>query len=139
MTHEFDGKKYEKASTHQKEWGAKAAEKLISELSLKVSERVLDLGCGDGNNTALIAELLPNGEVVGIDASKGMIDTAIHKEKANLHFILMDIDAIVFKDEFDVIYSNATLHWVKDHHRLLGNVFKALRVGGILRFNFPTD
>ena len=77
MAHEFDGKKYEKASAHQKEWGAK----LISELSLKGNERVLDLGCGDGVNTALIAEALPNGEVVGIDASKGMIDTAKPKEK----------------------------------------------------------
>ncbi|MFH2045719.1 MAG: methyltransferase domain-containing protein [Pseudomonadota bacterium] len=135
MAHEFDGKKYEKASAHQKEWGAK----LISELELKGNECVLDLGCGDGVNTALIADVLPNGEVVGIDASKGMINTAKPKEKANLRFILMDIDEMPFEDEFDVIYSNATLHWVKDHHRLLRNVFKALREGGLLRFNFAAD
>ena len=72
MAHEFDGKKYEKASAHQKEWCAK----LISELSLKGDERVLDLGCGDGTITARIAELVPNGEVVGIDSSTGMIDVA---------------------------------------------------------------
>ena len=132
MTHEFDGKKYEKVSAHQKEWGAK----LISELSLKGNERVLDLGCGDGVNTALIAELLPDGEVIGIDASKGMIAAAMHKEKAHLRFILMDIDEIAFENEFDVVYSNATLHWVKDHHRLLRNVCKALRTGGVVRFNF---
>lgn len=135
MSHEFDGKKYEKASDHQKEWGAK----LISELALKGNECVLDLGCGDGVNTALIAKALPNGEVIGIDASKGMIDTAKPKEKANLRFILMDIDEIAFEDEFDVIYSNATLHWVKDHYRLLRNVLKALRDGGLLRFNFAAD
>ena len=135
MSHEFDGKKYEKASTHQKEWGAK----LVSELSLKGNERVLDLGWGDGVNTALIAELLPNGEVVGIDASKGMIDTVKPKEKANLRFILMDIDEIAFEDEFDVIYSNATHHWIKDHDSLLKNVFNALQEGGLLRFNFAAD
>ena len=135
MAHEFDGKKYEKASAHQKEWGAK----LISEFSLKGNECVLDLGCGDGTNTALIAELVPNGKVVGIDASKGMIDRAKQKERNNLKFILMDIDVIEFTDEFDVIYSNATLHWVKDHKRLLGNVFKSLRNGGLLRFNFAAD
>ena len=44
MTHEFDGKKYERASTHQKEWGVK----LITELGLKGAESILDLGCGDG-------------------------------------------------------------------------------------------
>lgn len=65
MTHEFDGKKYEKASTHQREWGTK----LIAELGLQGTERVLDLGCGDGTLTAQIAALLPRGEAVGIDAS----------------------------------------------------------------------
>lgn len=135
MAHEFDGKKYEIASAHQKEWGAK----LISELALRGNERVLDLGCGDGFNTASIAEVLPNGEVLGIDASKGMIDTAKPKGKGNLSFFLKDIDEIEFEDEFDVVYSNATLHWVKDHHRLLKNVLKALRGGGLLRFNFAAD
>ncbi len=135
MAHEFDGKKYEKASAHQKEWGAK----LISELSFKGNERVLDLGCGDGVNTALIAELLPDGEVVGIDASKGMIEAAKPKGKANLCFMLMDIDEIKFKEAFDAIFSNASLHWVKDHQRLLGNVYTALRPGGLLRFNFAAD
>ncbi len=135
MTHEFDGKKYEKASAHQKAWGAK----LISELKLEGTERVLDLGCGDGGNTALMAEALPNGEVIGIDASKGMIDTAKPKERDNLHFTLMDIDEISFQDEFDVVYSNAALHWVKDHHRLFKNVTKALRNDGTIRFNFAAD
>lgn len=44
MTYELDGKEYEKASSHQKEWG----ERLIEELELQGAERILDLGCGDG-------------------------------------------------------------------------------------------
>ena len=108
-------------------------------IGAKGQRYVLDLGCGDGANTALISEALPNGEVIGIDASKGMIDTAKPKEKNNLRFILMDIDEIAFEDEFDVVYSNATLHWIKDHHRLLKKVFNALRNGGLLRFNFAAD
>jgi len=66
MTHEFDGRRYERASAHQKEWGTK----LIAELGLQGAERVLDLGCGDGALTAQIADLLPRGTVVGIDASQ---------------------------------------------------------------------
>jgi trans-aconitate 2-methyltransferase len=135
MTHEFDGKKYEKASAHQSEWGAK----LITELDLQGTERVLDLGCGDGTLTARIADLLPNGETVGIDASEGMIDAARPRERKNLRFVLMDIDRMDFIDEFDVVFSNAALHWVKNHRRLLLNVFKALRVNGKLRFNFAGD
>lgn len=135
MAHEFDGKKYEKASAHQREWGAK----LIAELALSGNEHVLDLGCGDGTNTAMLAELVPHGRVLGIDASKGMIEAAKPKERDNLRFMLMDIDALDFVSEFDVIYSNAALHWVKDHRRLLQNAHTALKAGGIVRFNFAGD
>ena len=135
MTHEFDGKKYEKASTHQKEWGAK----LIAELHLDGTEHVLDLGCGDGTLTVQVAELAAEGNVVGIDASQGMIDAARPKEQKNLSFRKMDINELDFIERFDIVFSNATLHWVKDHKRLLQNVHRALRAGGRLRFNFAGD
>ncbi len=135
MAHEFDGKKYEQASSHQKEWGMG----LIAELDLKGNERVLDLGCGDGALAARIAEMLPDGNVVGIDASQGMIDVALPKTKDNLCFVLMDIDDLDFTEEFDAVFSNATLHWVKDHRKLLHNVSRALRSCGRVRFNFAGD
>lgn len=135
MPYEFDGKRYEQASAHQREWG----KKLITELNLQGAERVLDLGCGDGTLSARIAEHLPDGEVVGIDASKGMIDAALPKERRNLHFIRLDIDDIDFIDRFDIVFSNAALHWVKDHGRLLSNVFSALHTPGKIRFNFAGD
>ncbi len=135
MTHEFDGRKYEMASKVQKEWGMK----LITELALQGAEHVLDLGCGDGTLTVQIAELLPQGEVLGIDASQGMIDVALPKARGNLRFLRIDINELDFTERFDVVISNATLHWVKDHKRLLRNVQQALRVGGRLRFNFGGD
>jgi len=131
----FDGKKYEQASTHQKEWGTK----LIAELALRGDERVLDLGCGDGALTLRLAELLPRGKVVGIDASQSMIDAARPKERDNLRFLLMDIDALAFNERFDLVFSNAALHWVKDHRRLLKNLHGVLAAGGRLRFNFAGD
>ncbi len=135
MTHEFDGKKYEKASDHQKEWG----NRLIAELELNGCEQLLDLGCGDGSLTSKIAELLPEGDVLGIDASQGMIDTALSKERNNLHFRKMDIDHLDFDNRFDVLFSNATLHWIKDHQNLLRNVYRALRPGGRIRFQFAAE
>ena len=98
MPFEFDAKKYAKASAHQKEWGAK----LISEFALAGHERILDLGCGDGALTAQLADLVPDGWVVGIDASRAMIDAAGARARANLNFRLMDINALDFRDEFDV-------------------------------------
>ena len=135
MTHEFDGQKYEKASAHQKEWGAK----LIAELDLQGTERVLDLGCGDGTLSARIADLVADGEVIGIDASYGMIEAAGPKERKNLRFLRMDINELHFSEPFDVVFSNAALHWVKDHRRLLRNVQRTLRSGGRLRFNFAGE
>ena len=136
MTFEFDAEKYKKASAHQRQWG----KKLIAELDLKGDERILDLGCGDGGITAQLAELVPNGLVVGIDASQSMIESAQKNYKAeNVRFDLMDINTIDFEDEFDVVFSNATLHWVKNHNKLLANVHKSLKAEGILRFNFAAD
>ncbi len=136
MTFEFDGEKYKAASRHQKEWGAK----LISELTLTGSEHILDLGCGDGAITFKLAEEVPNGAVLGIDASQGMIETArnTHK-KNNLNFEKLDINNICFKEKFDLVISNATLHWVKDHDNLLFNIHNALRGNGILRVNFAAN
>lgn len=136
MAYEFDGDKYRKASNHQKEWG----EGIISEFSFKGSESILDLGCGEGRLTAALADCVPEGSVVGIDASTNMIATAQKTyKKTNLAFELFDIDCIEYKEKFDLVFSNAALHWVTDHHKLLGNIFKALKNGGIVRFNFAGD
>ena len=132
---EFDGEKYKLASKPQKEWG----NKLIAELELNGNEVILDLGCGDGFLSERLAALVPNGKVVGIDASIGMIQTAKKCEKDNLVFVCMDINEIDFTDFFDVIFSNATLHWVKDHERLLKNTLKALKTNGIVRWNFAGE
>lgn len=133
--HEFDGEKYKQASKHQKEWGTK----IISDLKLEGNETVLDLGCGDGVLTKQIANLLPKGKVLGIDSSEGMISAAKELEGKNLSFQKMDIDLIAFKEQFDLIFSNATLHWVKDHKKLLKNCYSALKPGGIIRFNFAGE
>ena len=135
MAHEFDGKKYEQASEHQKEWG----NKLIGELNLKTTDQVLDLGCGDGLLTAQIAELVPRGEVLGVDASQGMIDAAVARVGDNLRFLKLDINDLDFADRFDVVFSNAALHWIKNHTRLLEKVSRALRANGRVRFNFAGE
>lgn len=132
MTHEFDGNKYQKASTHQEEWG----QRLIAEMSLRGNERILDLGCGDGKLTAQLADLVPDGSVVGVDASHGMIEVAKKHRKENLLFLLGDINLLHFKERFDLVFSNAALHWITNHMVLLQSVLRCLQGNGTLRFNF---
>jgi trans-aconitate methyltransferase len=135
MNTEFDGEKYRHASTHQREWGAR----LIAELQLKGTERILDLGCGDGALTAQLASLVRQGHVVGIDSSPSMIDAARRQAQPNLTFALCDINALAWEGEFDLVFSNATLHWVLDHHNLLRRVFRSLKEHGVLRCNFAAE
>jgi trans-aconitate methyltransferase len=133
--YEFDGEKYSKASKHQKDWG----KKLIEEIDFKDDDIVLDLGCGDGYVTRKIKDIVKEGYVLGIDASVGMISKAKEYKTENLEFKNLDINDINFENKFTVIISNATLHWVKDHNKLLRNCHKALKEDGILKFNFAGD
>jgi len=135
MVYEFDGKLYEKASIFQQEWG----NKLISELNLKGNEDILDLGCGNGLLTANLARLVPDGNVIGVDASEGMIEAAKEKEEDNLEFLLMDLNEIDLDRQFDFIFSNATLHWIKNHNQLWAKIHKLLNPNGFVRFNFAAD
>lgn len=133
--YEFDGEKYKLASKHQKEWG----NQLISQITIKGNEDILDLGCGDGVLTEQLAALVVDGNVTGIDASVGMIETAKKCEKSNLSFTCLNIDDLDYENSFDIIFSNAALHWVKDHQRLLANSIKALKTNGILAWNFAAE
>ena len=135
MTYEFDGERYRKASSHQKQWGSR----LIQELDVKGDERILDMGCGDGELTAQLAQHVPQGTVLGIDASAGMIEAARTHTLRNLRFALADINALDYNEKFDLVFSNATLHWIKDHGALLRRVYRALRENGVVRFNFAAD
>jgi trans-aconitate 2-methyltransferase len=140
---DFDGEQYAKASSHQKEWGAL----IIDELELTGGESVLDLGCGDGALTKRLTERVPLGRVLGIDASGGMIRAAAKWEGGNLRFLLMDLRDFgsgasghpAFESGFDLIFSNATLHWIHDHRRLLSECRNLLRPGGLIRFSFAGE
>ena len=131
----FDGKKYEKASLCQREWGTG----LVDELRLNGDEAILDLGCGSGVLTRALAERVPRGRVVGVDSSRSMLEAASAHKTENMEFELLDINNIAFDAEFDVIFSNAALHWVADHEELLRRFYNALKPGGFLRAQFGAD
>jgi len=131
----FDGKKYEKSSQCQREWGTTLAE----ELNLKGNETILDLGCGNGVITKELAERVPKGRVVGVDSSPSMLEAAKAHKTQNMELELLDITEMAFEAEFDVLFSNAALHWVLDHEKLLKNVYSALKPHGFLRIQFASD
>jgi trans-aconitate methyltransferase len=123
---------YAANSAVQQNWAREA----IARLDLQGHEHVLDVGCGDGKITEEIARALPHGTVVGVDASPEMIayaqDTFPLGKHANLRFAVMDAREIAFMHQFDLVFSNAALHWVDDHEAILRGASSALKAGGKL-------
>jgi trans-aconitate 2-methyltransferase len=102
-------------------------------------ERVVDLGCGTGALTARLHAHLGATMTVGIDSSAAMLEKAGPLETANLRFELGDIAGFGARAEFDVVFSNAVLHWVPDHPGLLRRLRDALRPGGQLAVQVPAN
>ena len=123
---------YAANSTVQQSW----ARELIAKLHLRGDEHLLDVGCGDGKVTAEIARAVPRGSVTGIDASAEMIafakKTFPQKGLPNLEFHVMDAREIELNKQFDLVFSNAALHWVDDHQRFLQGASAVLKPGGRL-------
>lgn len=114
------------------------AEGVISGLKIEGNECILDIGCGDGKITSKLASLIPQGQVLGIDSSKEMIDFSRKKfplsSYSNLKFENLDVLDLKFESSFDLVTSFACLHWVKDHLAVLKNVKRSLKPGGKLLF-----
>jgi trans-aconitate 2-methyltransferase len=126
----WDAKDYAKHSSAQQTW----ARELISKLKLNGHESVLDIGCGDGKITAEIAGYVPYGTVIGVDSSKEMIDLSsanfTQDKYPNLSFQVADARLLAFQEQFDVVFSNAALHWIKDHKPVIAGIQKGLKAGG---------
>lgn len=129
-TYRWNAQDYAQNSQAQQQW----AKELIAQLQLSGRENVLDLGCGDGKVTAEIAKIVDHGTVVGIDNSEAMIALAQGRypdqQYPNLSFRVMDAGSLSFTECFDVVFSNAVLHWVKQHQPVIDGLYRSLKTGG---------
>ncbi len=100
---------------------------VVSLLDPRPGERILDLGCGTGHLTAQIAE--SGAQVTGVDRSAEMVSAA-RLGYPNLKFEVSDARNLAYREEFDAVFSNATLHWIHEPEQVLQGVWRALRSGG---------
>lgn len=102
------------------------------------AKKVLDVGCGPGNSTEILARRFPGAAVLGIDAAEEMIEAA-RKAHPELTFRRCDAgrDLSSLPGPFDVVFSNACLQWIPDHERLLPALLALTRPGGVLAFQIP--
>lgn len=134
MAQEWNSTAYHTLSDPQYRWGLSVLRKL-QQLPLRGDEHILDAGCGTGRVTAELMRVFPEAKVTAVDASQNMANDAAKTleefgDRAKVQQLdLLDLSA---DREFDVVFSTAVFHWIKDHDRLFANIFRALTPGGIL-------
>ncbi len=128
----FEGVSYEENSEIQLSQG----EKLINNTLLMDNDLVLDVGCGNGKTTLQLFFKNPTIKIDAFDFSESQIEVAQSKisgnmlAEKNVNFFTQDATDINEFEKYDLIFSNAALHWVLDHERTYRNIFRALKPGG---------
>ena len=98
---------------------------VVELLALRPGERILDLGCGDGVLTKKLADM--GCEVVAVDSSVPQIEAA---RKLGLNAHAMSGEELPYREEFDAVFSNAVLHWIKRADAMIAGVYRSLKPGG---------
>ena len=127
-THDWDAASYERVGAPVRAFGLA----LLDRLDLRGNETVLDAGCGSGGVTRELIDLVPDGRVIGVDASPSMIEEARAALGDAAEFRVGDLLELELDHPVDLVFSSATFHWIPDHDRLFSRLFVALRPGGRL-------
>jgi len=128
----WNGTYYRKYASMQREIG----HTFIDIIPFLGNERVLDIGCGDGFNTNYLLGKLPKGEIIGIDISDSMLESAKEFIQPQLSFLKSDAQNFNFDEPFDIIVSMLAIHWISNKQKMLENVAKSLKLGGKFYFLF---
>jgi len=131
---EWDAATYDRVADPQTRWGRA----VLDRLELGGDETVLDAGCGTGRVTKLLAERLPRGRVIALDASPSMVDQARRRLAPfgdRVDYLVADLGrpfALPGGVVADAVLSTATFHWVADHEALFKHLAAVIRPGGRL-------
>ncbi len=98
---------------------------VVDLLAPKPGERILDVGCGDGVLTKKLADL--GCEVVGVDSSVPQVEAA---RKLGVNAFAVSGEDLPYNEEFDAVFSNAALHWIRRVDAVLAAVYRSLKPGG---------
>lgn len=99
--------------------------------------KIIDIGCGPGNSTEVLQKRFPKAQIIGIDSSPDMIQTAKSRYN-NIEFVCCDVNELFGKKEkYDIVFSNACIQWIPDHKNLLKNLMSLLNKNGVLAVQVP--
>ena len=112
---------------------------LLALVEARPAMRVVDLGCGTGELTRLLHQTLNASQTLGLDSSAAMLAKSQGFAIDGLRFEQRDIGEFTAEGGFDLIFSNAALHWLQDHQSLLARLTAALKPGGQLAVQVPAN
>jgi trans-aconitate 2-methyltransferase len=127
--HEWDATTYERISDPMTGWG----QAVLGRMELRGDETALDAGCGTGRVTRMLAERLPQGRVLAVDASAAMVEEAARRLAdlgARVRVERVDLLELELPEPVEVILSTATFHWILDHDRLFHRLAGAIAPAG---------
>jgi len=111
---------------------------LAARVAVEKPGRVIDLGCGPGNSTAVLAQRWPGAKLTGLDSSPAMLATA-KKDYPYWRWIESDIVSWKTDELYDVVFSNASMQWVADHGRVVPQQFAQVAAGGAWAMQIPAN
>jgi len=111
---------------------------LLLRIPLTAPEEVVDLGCGPGNVTDYLRKRWPEAHLTGVDNSPEMLAEAA-RSYPDTAWVTSDLDDWEPERPVDVLYSNATLHWLDNHDRLFVQLMGFLKPGGVLAVQMPRN
>ena len=114
------------------------ARDLLAQVPLGSIGKAIDMGCGPGNSTELIAERFPDAELWGLDTSPSMLEQA-RKRLPSAHFAEADAGSWTPSADVDLVFANAIYQWVPDNLQQLPRVLEALHPGGVLAVQMPDN
>jgi trans-aconitate 2-methyltransferase len=111
---------------------------LLARVPLRAPARIVDLGCGPGNSTALLAARWPDADLLGIDSAPAMLAKA-RASGIRAGWLEADIADWMAETPVDLLFSNAALQWLPEHESLLPRLLGQLRPGGVLAIQMPRN
>jgi len=110
---------------------------LLKLVEIRQHIKAIDLGCGTGELTRVLADALPESDVTGLDTSSQMLNKAASHMTSNLRFEQGDLSQLT--GNWDLIFSNAAIQWCESHEKLIPHFFSKLNPGGQLCIQLPSN
>jgi len=111
---------------------------LVARIQMDDPKTIIDIGCGPGNSTQILLKRWPNADILGIDSSEAMIQRA-RQDYPHQKWVVADAATLTTRLTYDIVFSNAAIHWIPRHDLLLQRLFQIVNENGILAVQVPAN